>query len=141
MMLKRMLLAAVVVGLAVSLTGCSDSVETGESEPPSSGPVEDVVYASGELPETIPDEFPLPEGSVIGSTMVITDTGFTEVIVRMSAEKDLAVSFFDQELPKAGFIVDSSADDGGSWLIEYSLDGATHFLTARVRHDTECTVL
>jgi hypothetical protein len=122
-MLKRLLLAVVVVALAVSLTGCSDNGEASESEPPTSGSAEDVVFGSGELPETIPDEFPLPAGSAIGSTMVITSTGFTEVIVRMSAEQDLAVSFFDQELPKAGFTVDSSADDGGTWLIEFSFDG------------------
>lgn len=122
--LKRVLLAAVAVALAVALAGCSDSAKTDESAPPTSeSTAEDVVFGSGELPDTIPDGFPLPPGSSIGSTLVVTETGFTEVIVRMSAEATLAVAYFEQELPKAGFTVDSSADDEGSWLIEFSIDG------------------
>lgn len=123
--LKRLVLAAVAVALAVAVAGCSDNGETSESAPlTSDSPSEDVVFGSGELPSTIPDGFPLPAGSAVGSTMVVTTTGFTEAIVRMNAEQSLAVSYFEQELPKAGFTVDGSADDNGSWLIEFNNDGA-----------------
>ncbi len=122
--LKRLLLAAVAVALAVAIAGCSDEGETNESAALTSGSAtEDVVFGSGDLPETIPDGFPLPAGSAVGSTMVVTTTGFTEVIVRLNAERALAAAYFDQELPKAGFAVDKSADDNGLWLIEYSIDG------------------
>lgn len=123
--LKRFLLAVVAVAFAVAVAGCSDDGKADESAPPTSiSSADDVVFGSGELPETIPDGFPLPAGSSIGSTMLVTKTGFTEVIVRMGAGQTIAVQYFEQELPKAGFSVDGSADDNGSWLIEFGIDGA-----------------
>jgi hypothetical protein len=122
--LKRLLLATAVVALAVSLAACSDNGEPGDSTTVASGSAEDVVFGSGELPATIPEEFPLPAGSAVGSTMVVTQTGFTEVIARISAEQGLTVAFFEQELPQAGFTIDNSTGDDAAWLIEFSLDGA-----------------
>lgn len=117
---KRHIFALVSVILFAA--GCSDSTGTTTTLPDTSvTATEDVVFGSGELPETVPDNFPIPQGSVVGSTMVVTDTGFTEVILRINAQLDLSVQFFDQGLAQAGFTVDgSAADDNAGWLIEYS---------------------
>lgn len=84
---------------------------------------DDVVFGSGTMPETLRG-FPLPSGSAVGSTMVVTKTDFTEVVVRISATVGVSAAFFEQSLPDAGFTVDASAADGAGWLIDYSADGA-----------------
>ena len=122
---KRFLLAVVAVAFAVAVAGCSDDGKADEPAPPTSAlSADDIVFGSGEFPDTIPDGFPLPAGSSIGSTMLVTKTGFTEVIVTIGFGPAMAVQFFEQELPKAGFSVDGSANNNGLWLIEFSNDGA-----------------
>ena len=125
-MLKRRTIAAAIVALAIVSGACSDGDEpaTATSATPGVGSAEEVVFGSGVLPETLPSSFPVPAGSSVGSTMVVTDTGFTEVIIRINAEQGVTSEFFEQNLALAGFAIDSSADDGGSWKIEFNLDGA-----------------
>ena len=55
--------------------------------------------------------------------MVITDSEFTEVIIRVGAEGGITTAFFEQNLEQAGFEIDSSANDAGDWAIEFNLDG------------------
>jgi len=112
----------VVIAIAVLGVGCSDTEETTTTAAVASG--EDVIFGEGQMPETIPADFPLPAGSAIGSTMVVADTGFTEVVVRVSAELGVSVEFFDQSLARAGFDVDSSEQGENRWLIEFSKDSA-----------------
>ncbi|MDJ0953593.1 MAG: hypothetical protein QNJ81_07935 [Acidimicrobiia bacterium] len=106
------------VAIAVIGAACSDTTEPTTSGAPSG---EDVVFGQGEMPETIPAEFPLPAGSVVGSTMVITN-GITEVVIRVSAARGVTAQFFDQGLASGGFVVDRSQDEDGRWLIDFSRD-------------------
>ena len=121
---KRYLVAAVaVVLLGVSCTDDATTTTTTSGNSAVTG-ADDVVFSSGVLPETIPDGFPVPQGSSIGSTMVVTKTGFTEVIMRIGAEVGISAEFFNQGLTQAGIAVDSSSADGEGWLVEFSDDGA-----------------
>ena len=125
LMLRRPLLVGVAVVLALIATGCSDDADSASTTTGSSGVSgDDVVFGSGELPETIPAEFPLPAGSSIGSTMVVGSSGFTEVVTRVSADPGITAQFFDQALVQAGFSVDSSAAEESMWIIEFSRNGA-----------------
>ena len=117
-MIKRFI--PIVIAAALVAVGCSDSVTTTTTAVTTVSSADDVVFGSGELPDTIPAEFPLPTGSSIGSTMVVTASGFTEVIIRLSAERGIAVQFYEQGLEQAGFNVDSSADGGDIWEIGFS---------------------
>lgn len=124
-MLQRQIIATIVIVLALIGGACSDGDESTSSTsiPTNAGSAEEVVFGSGVVPETLPDSFPMPAGSSVGSTMVVTDTGFTEVIIRVNAELGITTQFFEQNLELAGFEVDGSAADTGSWLIEFNLDG------------------
>jgi len=108
-----------VVALAIVVTGCSRSSDTTTTSVAGSAS-EDVVFGQGELPATIPAGFPLPDGSAIGSTMVVTKTGLTEVVIRVGSELGAAADYFNQALSQAGFTVDKSEADGERWLIEFS---------------------
>jgi hypothetical protein len=123
--LRRPLLVAAVIAFALMASACGDGDETSSTTAGTDlAAGEDVVFGSGELPETIPADFPLPAGSSVGSTMVVTSSGFTEVIARISANLGTTAEFFDQGLVEAGFAVDSSAGDDKLWVIEFSRDGA-----------------
>ena len=110
----------VVIAIALLGAGCSDDQGTTTTESVTSG--DDVVFGEGSLPETIPAEFRLPAGSAVGSTMVVNKTGFTEVIVRISAELGISAEFFNQSLAQGGFDVVSSEATGDGWVIEFTMD-------------------
>jgi hypothetical protein len=118
---KRKAFVVLVAALALVAAGCSDDGDSTTTGAIVSS-ADDVVFGSGELPDTIPDNFPLPVGSSVGSTMLVTKTGFTEVVIRVSAELGVTVQFFDQALSAAGFAVDNSAADGDGWIIEFGVD-------------------
>jgi hypothetical protein len=110
----------VLVAFALLGAGCSDTEGTTTTEAITSS--EGVIFGDGEMPETIPEELQLPAGSAIGSTMVVTGTGFTEVVVRINAELGISAEYFNQSLTQSGFEVTSSAAVGDRWLIEFSKD-------------------
>lgn len=122
---RRPLAAVAAVAIALSMAACGEGEDSGSTTTEAgvaSG--DDVVFGSGELPETIPAEFPLPAGSSIGSTLVVTGSGFTELVARVNAEMGVTAQFFDKSLIAAGFTVDSSVARERLWLIEFSKDGA-----------------
>ncbi len=124
-MLRRSAIAATAVVLALLAGACSDTKDLAPSTT-SAGTEnpQEVIFDSGSLPETIPAAFPLPTGSSIGSTMVVTDTAFTEVVVRISATLGLIAEFFDQNLAQSGFEVVSSSGSASEWTIEFTFEGA-----------------
>lgn len=125
LMLRRSLLVAAAVVFALMMVACSDGDEANSTTAGANvASGDDVVFGSGELPETIPAEFPVPAGSSIGSTMVVTSSGFTEVVTRINAEQGVTAQFFDQSLVQAGFTVDSSGAQDILWVIDFSKNGA-----------------
>ena len=108
----------VVIAIALLGAGCSDTEGTTTTEGITG---DDVVFGEGAIPETIPEEFQLPAGSAVGSTMVVTKTGFTEVIVRISAELGISAEYFNQTLPQSGFEVSGSEAVGDGWVIEFTM--------------------
>lgn len=84
---------------------------------------DDVVFGSGSLPDTIPDDFPLPEEAVIGNTLVVRTSGTTEVVLCLPAELADAVAYFDQNLPTRAFDLSvNEAPSGEGWLMEVERD-------------------
>ena len=120
-MLKWKNVVVALAALVVLVAGCDSTENTTTTDAVTSA--EDVIFSEGELPDTIPADFPMPAGSAVGATMVVTKTGFTEVVLRVNAEQGIAVEFFNQALSQAGFTVDRSEADASGWLIEFSRDG------------------
>jgi hypothetical protein len=68
----------------------------------------------------MPAEFPIPEGAVIGSTLIDRNRDLTEMMVRVSADMEALTAFYDTNLPGRGFVVGSSAKEGAGWKLEFS---------------------
>ncbi len=82
--------------------------------------VEPVEFGSGELPETVPGGFPLPDGSAIGSTLIDRVNHRTEFAVNARSDLSATVAFFTVELVNEGYVVDRSDGTDLNWEVEFS---------------------
>ncbi len=131
------LIYAVAVVLAAACLGACSAGDVGattaSTTAATTGPaqVDDIVFGSGSVPDSIPDGFPVPETAVIGSTMVNKSAGTTEMIVRMRSELSGAVAYYEDRLEAQGFAVLSSVSLGDNvWGIELSgenIEGTIRF--------------
>ena len=137
------LIIALVAVIALMLAACTG--ESSTSRPPEAAPTtttvdssasqnsdQDLVFGKGQLPETIPADFPIPDQAVIGSTMVDRTRDLTEVIVTYPADVPEVVEFFESNLPALGYSVDTSSGTDARWIIEFSSDGSTGELVLSV---------
>ena len=102
----------VIVVLAFSLlaAACSDDAPTG------------LVFGEGEIPETVPDDFPIPEGANVGSTLIDYDRGKTEVLAIVPAEMDAVLRYYETNLSNAGYTIESSDGNQAEWEIAFNDD-------------------
>lgn len=100
-----------VVALAIASAACSDD----------DGP-SGVEFGEGEVPSSVPEDFPIPESARIGLTLVDHDRGRTEMNVTFPAGLQPVALYFDQNLVNRGYVVNSSSGDGVKWLIEFERD-------------------
>ena len=112
----------IVILVAIAFVGaaCSDTTETTTTTGASS--TDDIVFGQGEMPDSVPDSFPLPQGSAVGSTMVIKD-GLTEVVIRVNADVGITAEYFAQGLEQGGFTIDLSEQTDDGWTIEFNYEG------------------
>ncbi len=102
---------AVVVAVALMAGACGDSSDGGSDQT--------VVFGTGEIPETIPDDFPIPSGAIIGSNVIDGINTRTEFEMRVGrAQADIA-QFFTVNLVNSGYVVDDSRLESGRWTIEF----------------------
>lgn len=98
-----------VLGLAVGVVACSD-----DSTPPPS-----VEFGEGEVPETFPDDFPIPANARIGSTLIDRVNHRSEASMTVPSDLEVTVRFFTVGLVNQGYVVDRSEGDSTSWAIEF----------------------
>lgn len=104
---RRLLLLSAVALLAGLLVACSEEpVSTGE----------------GEIPGSVPDDFPVPPGAVVGTSVVDRTNHRTEFRLNTPEQLTRVVRFFTVSLVERGYVVDDLAGDGTRWTIEFSRD-------------------
>ena len=122
---RRLLLVPALGALFLLAAGCGDNhVDTTRitSAAPSctvSGS-EAVTFGEGEIPASIPDDFRVPDGVVVGSSRVDSSNHRSEFAFTRAQEATSVVEFYTVSLVSSGFVVDSSAGDTVSWRIEFS---------------------
>lgn len=125
----RAVAPALVLALLLAACGGDDAATTTTIDPG-----EDMILSSGTLPETVPEDFPIPDEAVVGSTLVVRSTGTTEVILRLPVEVPVAVSYFEQNLELRGFeLATSEATSDGGWdmaIVRDDVSGSLDFSPA-----------
>lgn len=124
-MKPRFLLVALALGALVA-AGCGDDgpdATGGTSGAPTCTVpgTEPATFGEGVLPASVPARFPLPEGAVVGSTLLDRANHRTEAALTVRQESPVVVQYYTVSLVSAGYVVDSSAGDPlGRWRIEFS---------------------
>lgn len=84
-----------------------------------------VVFGEGEIPSTVPDDFPIPGNAVVGTTLVDKINNNTEFRLTMRSDPTSVVQFFQIELVNAGYVVGSSEGNQTEWTMEFSKGALT----------------
>ena len=107
---RRTLLVIVALGvLAVVVAGCG-----GDDEP--------VTFGEGEIPRSVPGDFPVPAGAVVGTTLVDRVNHRTEFRLNLGQDSTAVIQYYTVNLVSAGYVVDRSEGDLTLWSIEFSRD-------------------
>jgi hypothetical protein len=121
--LRRIAPFVALVALTFVVAAC------GDDEP--SGTTESIVFGEGELPDSVPDDFPIPIGSQVGSTLVDKVNNRTEFTLTIRSDPTSAVQFFQVGLVNEGYVVESSDGNQALWELTFSrgqdLDGSIVF--------------
>jgi predicted small lipoprotein YifL len=104
--LDSVALVLAVMMSAAAVAGCGNS-----------GPV---TFAEGKMPASMPGDFPVPAGAVIGSTLVDRTNNRTEVELRLRGDLATVVQSITMGLVGAGYVVDRSEGNATGWSIEFS---------------------
>lgn len=95
--------------LALTLVGaaCSDDAPA-------------VEFGEGEVPPAFPDDFPIPEGAQIGTTLIDRVNTRSEFNMTMAAVVADVAQFFSVNLVSDGYVIDSSDGTNTDWTVEFS---------------------
>ena len=94
---RGLLLAGAAALVACLVVGCSE---------------EPVAVGEGKMPGSVPGDFPVPAGAVIGATLLDRVNHRTEVRLSVPDEPSRVVRFFTVSLVESGYVVDDFAGDG-----------------------------
>ena len=76
-------------------------------------------FGTGVLPATVPSNFPMPQPSVITTTMVDGTRELTEIAFNVGSDVDGAKVFFTASLPPLGYEAKEIPDGHGGVTIEF----------------------
>jgi len=131
-MATRKIMIAIVAAIALLGAACASGAEepttTTSSTTTIPAEIPDLEFGSGEVPFTVPADFPIPETAVVGSTMIDGVNGRTEMIINFPAPVADVVAFYEANLPALGFeVLNSKGTEGtdSEWDISISKDGIT----------------
>lgn len=86
-----------------------------------------VIFGEGTIPPAIPDDFPVPDDAVVGSTLIDTVNTKSEFEFRTATSLEALVQSLSLGLVDAGFVVDNSSGNAVQWSISFrrgSLEGS-----------------
>ena len=111
--LRRFAPLAALLALTLVVTACGD-----DDEP--AGTTEAVTFGEGEIPSSVPEDFPIPAGAEIGNTLVDRINNNTEFSLTIRSDPTTAVQFFQVGLVNQGYVVESSDGNQTLWEITFS---------------------
>ncbi|HLA67195.1 MAG TPA: hypothetical protein VJP05_06920 [Acidimicrobiia bacterium] len=110
----RFRVAVVALLVAFVVSACGDDTSTTDAG-------QAVTFGNGEIPSTVPKDFPVPDGGVIGDTLVDRINHKTEFSVQVGLDLTSTVQFYDLGLVSAGYVVTSSDSISNQlWRIEFN---------------------
>ena len=79
-----------------------------------------VEFEDGRIPDSVPRDFPVPEGAVIGATMVDPVNSRTEFSLTVESDLPSIVQFFTIALVNQGYVIErSQSTSQTSWHMSF----------------------
>ena len=85
-----------------------------------SGTTQAVVFSEGSIPDSVPDNLPIPDGAVVGTTLVDKINNRTEFRLTIQSDVTSVVRFFEVGLVNQGYVISSSDGNATEWTIMFS---------------------
>lgn len=121
---RRFAVAAIALVLSVVLAACSDgeATETTQTIPPADE-LPELEFGRGELPITVPANWPMPEQHAIAGTMINGAETLTEVVYTAQGNLDEILEFYESELPAADYEFTTSTTEHSRYYVDFSGNG------------------
>lgn len=87
---------------------------------PVTGSTEAVTFGEGSIPPSVPDDIPIPNGAVVGTTLVDKANNRTEFRLTIPSDVIAVVQFFQVGLVNQGYIINSSEGNAAEWTLTFS---------------------
>ncbi len=84
------------------------------------GSRERVITNEGEIPDSVPDDFPVPADATVGVSVVDQLAHQTEFALALVQGVEEAAQYYLVNLVSSGYVVESSAGDDARWNISFS---------------------
>jgi len=84
------------------------------------GSRERVITEEGEIPDSVPDDFPVPADATVGVSVVDQLAHQTEFALALTQGVEEAAQYYVVNLVSSGYVVESSAGDDTRWNISFS---------------------
>jgi hypothetical protein len=110
--IRRVLTLAIATTMLVAFAACGDDAVPTSTEP--------ITFSEGSIPDSVPDDFPIPDGAVIGTTMVDRVNNRTEFRITWRTDPTSAVQFFELGLVNRGYVVESSEGNQALWTLTFA---------------------
>ena len=85
-----------------------------------SGTTEAVVFSEGSIPDSVPANLPIPDGAVVGTTLVDKINNRTEFRLTIQSDVTSVIRFFEVGLVNQGYVIGSSEGNATEWTITFS---------------------
>jgi len=104
------------------------------------GSRERVITQEGEIPDSVPDDFPVPADATVGVSVVDQLAHQTEFALALAQGVEEAAQYYLVNLVSSGYVVESSAGDDTRWNISFSR-GALRGTVRIESGETGCSVV
>jgi len=104
------------------------------------GSRERVITEEGEIPDSVPDDFPVPADATVGVSVVDQLAHQTEFALALAQGVEEAAQYYLVNLVSSGYVVESSAGDDTRWNISFSR-GALRGTVRIESGETGCSVV
>ena len=126
----RIPLLVVLVALGIVLAACSgESSDTTTTTEATTTTVDTsdqaLVLGRGTVPDTVPDDFPIPEQAVIGATLIDRTRGLTEVVITYPANVDDVAAYYATNLEVLGYAITDADGNDAERILAWERDEMT----------------
>ncbi|MCB1246713.1 MAG: hypothetical protein KDB69_05565 [Acidimicrobiia bacterium] len=120
---RRAAIVALVLTLGLFAAACGGGTPSVADELPPAESLPELEFGRGELPITVPSNWPMPEQHTIAGTMIDGSRTLTEVVYTAGGELLSVVASYERALPEAGYEFETIKESDTRYRISFEGNG------------------